>query len=339
MNQASEVFKLHANCLPVKGARRSSICDLQKQRMRLIPNDLFYILTDLAGLTTTEIKQRFNGSCDQVIDDYFAMLTSEAYGFWCDEPPERFPKLDLSWQRPEKITNAIIDVDRSSKHDYASLLSQLDELGCQAVQIRAYDELTLADLEEIVTHCQNHRLRHLDLVIKFQPELTPETLSTLCLDYQVVSRIIVHSSPQKSHMRVEPFSIVIDYYTFPVTTSSCGVVSPRFFTLTVEHFTEAQNFNTCLNRKIGIAADGEIKACPAMGQSFGNACSTKLKSVVNDPQLVQIGGVTKDQVAVCRDCEFRYVCTDCRAFTQDGADPYSKPAKCTYDPYTATWAN
>jgi len=84
--------------------------------MRLIPNDLFYILTDCAGLATTEIKRRFNGKCDEVIDDYFAMLTQEAYGFWCDEP-ELFPELDVSWERPEKITNAIIDIDSSSKHD------------------------------------------------------------------------------------------------------------------------------------------------------------------------------------------------------------------------------
>ena len=338
MIQAAEVFKLYANCLPVKGARRSSICDLQKHRMRLIPNDLFYILTDLAGLPTTEIKRRFNGNCDEVIDDYFAMLTEEAYGFWCDEP-ERFPKLDLTWQRPETITNAIIDVDRSSKHDYHSLFSQLDELGCQALQIRAYDELTLADLEEILTHCQRHRLRHVDLVIKYQPELTAETLSAFCIDHQVISRITIHSSPQKSRLRADPFSTVIDYHKFPVTPSSCGVVSPRLFTLTVGHFTEAQNFNTCLNRKIGIAADGEIKACPAMGHSFGNAGRIKLKSVVDDPQLVQIGAITKDKVAVCRDCEFRYVCTDCRAYTQNAGDPYSKPAKCTYDPYTATWAS
>ncbi|HEY0724672.1 MAG TPA: grasp-with-spasm system SPASM domain peptide maturase [Pyrinomonadaceae bacterium] len=338
MTPATEVFKLFANCLPVKGARRSTICDLQKQRMRLIPNDLFYILTDLAGLPTTEIKRRFNGDCDEVIDDYFTMLTEEAYGFWCDEP-ELFPKLDLSWDRPEKITNAIIDVDRSSKHDYQSLLSQLDELGCQALQIRAYDELTLADLEEILTHCELHRLRHLDLVIKFHPELTGEALNALCLDHQVISGIIVHSSPQKSRLKVNPFSTVVDYHTFPVTPSSCGMISPRFFSLTLEHFTEALNFNSCLNRKIGIGADGEIKACPAMKQSVGNAGHNKLKAVVNDPQLVQIGSITKDQVAVCRDCEFRYVCTDCRAYTQDANDLYSKPAKCTYDPYTATWAS
>ena len=338
MTPATEVFKLFANCLPVKGARRSTICDLQKQRMRLIPNDLFYILTDLAGLPTTEIKRRFNGDCDEVIDDYFTMLTEEAYGFWCDEP-ELFPKLDLSWDRPEKITNAIIDVDRSSKHDYQSLLSQLDELGCQALQIRAYDELTLADLEEILTHCERHRLRHLDLVIKFHPELKGEVLNALCMDHQVISRIIVHSSPQKSRLKVNPFSIIIDYYAFPVTPSSCGMISPRFFSLTLEHFTEALNFNSCLNRKIGIGADGEIKACPAMKQSAGNAGHTKLNAVVSDPQLVQIGSITKDQVAVCRDCEFRYICTDCRAYTQDANDLYSKPAKCTYDPYTATWAS
>ncbi len=338
MNQTSEVFQLYANCLPVKGARRSTICDLQRQRMRLIPNDLFYILTEFAGLTTTEIKRRFNGNSDEVIDDYFTMLTEDAYGFWCDEP-ELFPKLDLSWQRPETITNAIIDVDRSSKHNYPSLLQQLDELGCQAIQIRAYDELSLAELEEILTHCERHRLRHLDLVIKFQPELTAETLTAFCMDHQVISRIIVHSSPQKSRSKVHPFSIIIDYYTLPVTPSSCGIISPRFFSMTVEHFTEAQDFNTCLNRKIGIAANGEIKACPAMDYSAGNAGNTKLKSVVKDPQLVQIGSITKDQVAVCRDCEFRYVCTDCRAYRQDAADPYSKPAKCTYDPYTATWAN
>jgi SPASM domain peptide maturase of grasp-with-spasm system len=338
MAQAAEVFKLYANCIPVKGARRSTICDVQKQRMRLIPNDLFYILTELAGLPTAEIKRQFNDNCDEVIDDYFAMLSEEDYGFWCDEP-DRFPPLDLTWQRPETITNAIIDVDHSSKHDYHSLFSQFDDLGCQAVQVRAYDELTLADLETILTHAEGHRLRHLDLVIKFQPEFTAENLTAFCLAHQVISRITIHSSPQKSRARVHPMPIIIDYYTFTLTPSSCGVISPKFFSLTVEHFTEAQHFNSCLNRKIGIASDGEIKACPATQRSFGNAGTTALKTVVSDPQLVQIGSITKDQIAVCRDCEFRYVCTDCRAYTQDAGDPYSKPAKCTYDPYTATWAN
>ena len=53
--------------------------------------------------------------------------------------------------------------------------------------------------------------------------------------------------------------------------------------------------------------------------------------------LILLKNIKKDQISVCKDCEFRYVCTDCRAYTQNSGDQYSKPLKCNYDPYTATW--
>lgn len=330
------VFKLFGNCVPVKGARRSVVCDLQKQRMRLIPNDLFYILTELADLPVDEIKRRFDDNAGTVIDEYFARLVADDYGFWCDEP-EKFPRMDLTWQRPEAVTNSIIDVDSSSRHDYARIFTELDGLGCQAVQVRAYDPLSLPEMEEIVLAAEQQRLRHLDLVVKYQPDLTAEALSDFCHRHQVISAISIYSSPRKLTHEVKPLPVFLRYYTYALTPSSCGVVSQSYFSLFMEHFTEAQQFNTCLNRKLSIAADGAIKSCPSMPQSFGTVGQTSLSSVISEPALVQIGGITKDQVKVCRDCEFRYVCTDCRAYTLDPNDPYSKPAKCSYDPYTATW--
>jgi SPASM domain peptide maturase of grasp-with-spasm system len=338
MSQQQGVFKLYANCMPVKGARRSVICDLQKQRLRFIPNQLFYILTELADSSTVEIKKKFDGQREQLIDDYFALLVAEDYGFWCDEP-EKFPALDLTWERPETITNSIIDIDRFSQHDYSQIFTQLDELGCQAVQVRAYDALSMKELEEILQACHYRRLRHVDLIIKFQPELTREVLTEFCLRYQVITSISVYSSPQKSKHEVYPLPVFVRFYTHPVTPDSCGEVSHGYFSLFLEHFTEAQQFNTCLNKKLSISSDGSIKSCPSMSQSFGNISDTSLKSVVNEPALIQIGSITKDQVKICRDCEFRYVCTDCRAYTCDSDDPYSKPAKCSYDPYTASWGH
>jgi hypothetical protein len=41
---------------------------------------------------------------------------------------------------------------------------------------------------------------------------------------------------------------------------------------------------------------------------------------------------------VCKDCEFRYICTDCRAYLEDPYNEYSKPLKCGYDPYTGEWS-
>ena len=40
-----------------------------------------------------------------------------------------------------------------------------------------------------------------------------------------------------------------------------------------------------------------------------------------------------------KDCEFRYICTDCRVFIQEDANILSKPLKCNYNPYTALWEN
>ncbi|HYM00844.1 MAG TPA: grasp-with-spasm system SPASM domain peptide maturase [Blastocatellia bacterium] len=335
--QRSEpVFRLYANCIPVKGARRSLICDLQKNRAQFIPNDLFRILNECSDLTLPEIKALYGGAEDETIDQYFDLLLREDYGFWCDEP-DRFPPLDMSWDRPERITNAIIDIDRSSRHDFKSVFAQLDELGCQALQIRSYDDLTLPAVEEILQACKGGRLRHLDLIVKFQTAFTEEILLELCMRNQVVSRLLVHSSPADHRVERDKVPFAIRYFEQAVTPTSCGEVAPGYFSITLDHFTEALHFNSCLNRKISIGADGEIRNCPAMKHSCGNIRDVQLTAAVRDESLIQFATVTKDQIAVCRDCEFRYICTDCRAYVSDPGDQYSKPAKCSYNPYSATW--
>ena len=47
--------------------------------------------------------------------------------------------------------------------------------------------------------------------------------------------------------------------------------------------------------------------------------------------------ITKDEISTCKDCEFRYICTDCRSYTESPEDYYSKPLKCGYSPYTNKW--
>jgi hypothetical protein len=52
---------------------------------------------------------------------------------------------------------------------------------------------------------------------------------------------------------------------------------------------------------------------------------------------------TKDQVMVCRDCEYRYVCFDCRPLSEAAAagraDYLHAPyPRCTYNPYTGEWS-
>jgi SPASM domain peptide maturase of grasp-with-spasm system len=337
MSDAGYVFSLFANCVPVKGARRSLICDLHHHRAQFIPNGLFYILTVLSGLSIQDIKGCFSSADERTIDEYFQVLLDREYGFITDEPWS-FPHLSLEWDCPEKITNSIIDINADSRHNYHDIFSQLDGLGCQAVQVRAYDALSLEEIEQIVTASQIGRLRHLDLIVKFQPALTFEVIKQLCWQNQVISGFRVHSSPFDRKRILHPLPVLVAFHRAAVVPSSCGEVAPAYFSLALEHFTEAHHFNTCLNRKLTISTTGDLKSCPALRESYGNISHTPLLEAAKSTGLVRIGAITKDQVSVCRDCEFRYVCTDCRAYLADPDNLFSKPAKCKYDPYTATWA-
>lgn len=74
-----------------------------------------------------------------------------------------------------------------------------------------------------------------------------------------------------------------------------------------------------------------------MKESYGNIRDTTLMEALEKPGFKKYWNITKDQVSVCKDCEFRYICTDCRAYLEDPEDIYSKPLKCGYNPYTCEW--
>ena len=74
-----------------------------------------------------------------------------------------------------------------------------------------------------------------------------------------------------------------------------------------------------------------------MGFDFGNIQNTTLNEALNKTGFKKYWNINKDQIDVCKDCEFRYVCTDCRAYTENPTVNFSKPLKCGYDPYKGIW--
>lgn len=74
-----------------------------------------------------------------------------------------------------------------------------------------------------------------------------------------------------------------------------------------------------------------------MKEHFGNIRDTTLREALSKPGFKKYWNITKDQISVCKDCEFLHVCTDCRAYVENPDDDYSRPLKCGYDPYTCTW--
>lgn len=337
MKTSEPIFSLFACCIPVKGARRSVICDLQRNSFRFIPNDLFKILVEHRGRTLSDIKAAYNNECDAEIDEYFDFLISEEFGFWCQDP-DNFPPLDLSWEPPERISNAIIDIDAESEHDLNKIFEELDDLGCKALEVRFFCACKASDLRKVLEYTRFGRLRSIHLLAGYTDDLRERALEELGTEFPRVSSFVIHSAPEVRRVDLEGIGVTVHYRTEIIDSPACcGKVHPGYFIVNIETFAEAQKHNTCLNRKIAVDVRGDIRNCPSLPKTFGNSRQVSLHSALAQRDFKELWLINKDSVEVCKDCEFRYICTDCRAYLVDKDDQLSKPRKCNYDPYTAEW--
>ena len=332
-------FSPFACCIPVRGVRRSLICDIQRGGMDFIPNALYDLLTtDCKELTFTEILEKYEAEDQETIQEYFDFLIGKEYGFWCESKAEMalFPPIEMTWDAPVQITNAIIDVAAHSTHDFADLFEQLENLGCKDIQIRFFCEKDLSFLAEIGESLTDRRIKSSDIIWKYNTAILKNEYIHILQKYHRFSHITVHSSPFEQRISAELDATTAVVFTKEIIQDSthCGVIHPAYFVLNIETFTEAQAHNTCLNRKLSIDTNGDVCNCPTLPQRFGNVKETSLQAALQKTGFTDTWHLHKDQIATCKDCEFRYICTDCRAFV---AGKYDKPKKCGYNPYTAEW--
>lgn len=332
-------FLLYANCIPVKGAKRSIICDLQLNRYRFIPNLLFDVIIENPNKSITEIKKKYENNLDEGIDLFFDLLTKENFGFYADSPLD-FPHLDLSWDSPLKITNGIIDIDDKSNYNYISVIKQLNKINCEAIQIRFFDVISIELLKTIGSEIINSSFLYVEFIIKYSNTVLRKDLIQLVKSNPRIRIIFIYGSPKKKIINNEKSNLGSLVYLQENISSSlhCGIVNESYFNTNIQLFTESKNYNNCLNKKIAIDVNGNIKNCPSMSDSFGNVKNISVEKAIRLKEFEKYWKITKDDILVCKDCEFRYICTDCRAYIQDSSNILSKPAKCNYNPYEAIWA-
>lgn len=117
-------------------------------------------------------------------------------------------------------------------------------------------------------------------------------------------------------------------------------IRPPFYT-DPDTFARAHNCHGCLAGKIAVTAGGDVIPCIfARNKVCGNILNTPLEDVLSGRLLQQCWHTTKDCVEKCKDCEYRYACTDCRPLAQ-GSDSQKRwlacSVDCQYNPYTGKW--
>lgn len=331
-------LKLFACCIPVKGASISIICDLQRSSFHYIPNELYEILIQEPHILLETLLEQYPEEERETLMEYFNFLVDEEYAMLTNSP-DSFPAIDNNYITPELINNAIIDFSDKSNHALEKLIPSLDDLGCKHLELRFFSHASLDFIcDEVLSHFDDTRIRSITLYLKYSKELTKENIHARVIKrYPFVLNIIVHAAPSNEQYEDIKYRSIVYISDIISSEKHCGLIRFEYFSINYSTFFESLKYNSCLNKKIAIDSNGLIKNCPSVSKSYGSHRTIDIKDVAKSSEFQSIWNISKDQVQICKDCQFRYICTDCRAYIESPTDIYSKPLKCGYSPYTNEW--
>ncbi|RKH42931.1 grasp-with-spasm system SPASM domain peptide maturase [Corallococcus sp. AB050B] len=343
---APPAFRLFPSCRLVEGTAYCAVYDLERRRLFRFHRSYLALFQQAAspeGLDVAELEG-LEGAARQRAREAVAFLREHELGHDLDEFSARHiaPLADV-WDAPEPITNAIIDVD-GTEHDWDALSSGLRALQCRALQIRSYGGvLDPTAIERALAVFATSTLQQVEILARWSPAFEALDWPALFLRHRLLVGVELHGAPRDEQFDAGSAAAFTRRPVRLRTASvdgpqACGrIVAGALSTPSVALFSELRRHNGCLNRKLSIRADGEICNCPSMRAGYGRDLG-RLREIAESPAFRGVWDLKKDDLKVCRGCEFRYVCTDCRAYLESDRST-AKPARCGYDPATGRWAD
>jgi len=322
----------------VKGYGRSILQDLQKHSYCFVPNTLVEIIKNIHGKTTNEYLKEHDISNHEIIKEYIDFLIDNKY-VYLSEQTVSFDNDFHLFDYPAVISNTIVILSDTNIVNFQKIIFEIENVGCENIQIYIENQIQLQDIVDILTVFDNTRILSIEILLPFVDFLLNVSIITDLFEKQArLFKMQVYNAPDSNISYVDTLKCKnITYNKENISYLDCGFVHPVAFRNNISFFSEARNYNTCLNKKLCIDSKGNIKNCPVMKSNFGNISQVVVQEVVQKKEFQSFWHISKDKIDVCKDCEFRYMCMDCRCFLKYPNNIYSQPEKCTYNPYICKW--
>ncbi|GAA4155084.1 hypothetical protein GCM10022217_12860 [Chryseobacterium ginsenosidimutans] len=340
----SDFLMIYSDVIISKGAVKMILVDTSRNKVFELPKSFLYLIKDLKKYPVAELRLKYN---DENFESFIQFILDQDLGMMTSSP-EMFPDIERTFESPEHINNAILEFYSPKSYDkYSTRIQKLDDLGCKFYEFRIHFCLEKEMLENIFSTIQFNSLKSINILSLNSPEIRDEHYLDILREFPFIKSICVFNSPADENVKNEDMmkDQRLYYLKENLDNKNCGKISlSNLFIRGTDQIVENISHNSCLHKKISIDNDGNIKNCPSMQQFYGNIDKENLLQVVSNKSFRKLWDLTKDKISVCKDCEFRYLCTDCRAYTdrdqfnEEGID-LSKPLKCGYNPYTGEWAD
>jgi radical SAM protein with 4Fe4S-binding SPASM domain len=196
-------------------------------------------------------------------------------------------------------------------------------------------DMTEIILNELIEQMQNISIASL-VIIGGNPLLKMNSIKLLrekikAAEYKVLLKNIGPTGDEKQKLNDLGIKVIDSIHgDFKINQEAMSVDPFSFF--------YRQEFNPCWGNQIAVDVQGDIKPCLWHNEVLGNIKNDNIKDMVFSRKFDKSWELTKENFEVCKECEYRCVCPDCRVKTlKKTGSIYSKTCYCNYNPGTGEW--
>ncbi len=314
--------RLPASLELVEGSRGALLCDLQRGKAYAVPRSLAPRLR--AGLWP---RPRSPGE-----SRWLRAAEAELGLGLADRLAAPLPRRSLAWEHPSAILDAVIDVDRSSAHDFAAIFAALSEVGCEHALLRLQRPDALALFDGILPSLDDAPPLFLEVWLAGGAARVDELIARAARWSRVTAIVLfgqaeayTWASPRSGIGTVLTQTEALDLSSTPAPGAGSMLLRDELFRLSRDH-------HPVFSRKLAIGADGELRNAPGLERSFGPLGARPVRELIASPEFRRLGMIPRERIAGCSECEFRRACAD-RREPHLGADGrYHHRSRCTLDP-------
>lgn len=315
-------FRLFSSCIPIKGKNKSLIYDLQRNDVYEISNNFCEVIPIIESNKIEDIQNE-----NPILVNFLKKLVNDEIGFFCDDPTQ-FPKLSNKWEIPNIIRNSIIEISAESHHDFEKVFSDLNKLLCRNILLLFRYAPTEKIIKEILEEATRENITYIE--IWAQNFIKTKKITG---EFKNLRKIVFINSKKKREKKEN--SCIIKYSAYKSFEELCEKTPLKYYA-TTNFYNESLKFNSCLNRKLSIDKNRKIKNCPFLNFNFGDYNENNILKIVNSEEFQKLWYINKDKINECKECQYRYICPDCRAFTKNNQFD-NKPRFCSFDTHTAKY--
>jgi SPASM domain peptide maturase of grasp-with-spasm system len=314
------------------------LIDLDRGEIIDIPNLMYEVFCYNQNVNSTidELKKHFNYEYSHGIDKIIEFCLNKKLGFLTEEP-EIFHDINLFFETPYLLTNAVIEYSNNSHYSIENVISWLNEYGCQAIEIRLLGKYPENFVTNLMNKFNNSRITKFDIVLKFSEKIDVVLFSkNMFSKHPRIASFIFYSTPKGLEKKEFVHNKTISLISIDVESKFIEKKTRNSFSCSLIAFSEAQSYNLGLNKKISINRFGKLKNYLTHEEEFGDVTQESIRCFTENVYLQNKWEISNNNIETCKDCQYRYVCVDNSPISQRNG-LYYRANPCDFDPYHNLW--